>query len=280
MRRAAWSAIWSRLMRRSDGPREADMQPSAPWFTEEGGYFGPAWIFQYQPMLAREKTLEQVDFIERVLELERSARVLDVPCGFGRHAVELARRGYHVVGVDINSHFLRMAEEEAKRAGTSLTLRNEDMREATFVAEFDAVLNMFTSLGYFDDEADDVRIANRLAGALKSGGRLMIDFINRDHLVRTFRPRWERELPDGTMLISEPEYDVVQGTCVTRRRILSKEGKNSQTLTSLRYRMYTPTELINLGKGAGLRFRHAYGDFEGGDLTMNSERTVLVFDKP
>jgi SAM-dependent methyltransferase len=256
------------------------MQPKAPWFSEHGGHFGAAWLFQYQPMLAREKTLEQVDFIERLLRLEGGARILDMPCGFGRHAVELARRGYDVVGVDINSYFLRTAEEEAKRTGTSLTLRNQDMREATFDAEFDAALNLFTSLGYFDDEADDVKIANRLAGALKSGGSLVIDFINRDHLVRTFRPRWERELPDGTMLISEPHYDVVRGQCVTRRQILSKDGANSQTLTSLRYRMYTPTELINLGKGAGLRFREAYGDFQGGELTMNSERTVLVFDKP
>ena len=87
------------------------MQENASWFAEEGGCFGPGYLLQYQPMLSHAKTVEQVDFVERVLALKRSARVLDMPCGHGRHAIELAKRGYVLVGVDINSFFLQKAEE-------------------------------------------------------------------------------------------------------------------------------------------------------------------------
>jgi SAM-dependent methyltransferase len=258
---------------------EAVMQKEAAWFSEEGGCFGPDWLALYQPMLSHDKSARQVDFIEHVLSLKRGSRILDIPCGHGRHAVEFARRGYEVVGVDLNNFFLRMARETAQREKVSLNLHQSDMREVLFDGEFDAVLNLFTSLGYFDDDSDDENILHRLSRSLKSAGNLLLDFINRDHLVRTFRPRWERELSDGSVLITEPEYDMVRGRCVARRSIILKGGRRPEKLTSLTYRMYTPTELIKMGRKAGLSFKQAYGDFNGSSLTMDSERVILVFDK-
>jgi SAM-dependent methyltransferase len=256
------------------------MQENASWFAEEGGCFGPGYLLQYQPMLSHAKTVEQVDFVERVLALKRSARVLDMPCGHGRHAIELAKRGYVMVGVDINSFFLQKAEQKAQQAHVSLTLQKKDMREVSFDREFDAALNLFTSIGYFDSDADDEGIFGRFSCSLKNGGSLLLDFINRDHLVRTFRPCWERELLDGSMLISEPEYDLVLGRCRIRRRIVNKSGAGFQILTNLLYRMYTPTELIKMARKSGLRFREAYGDFSGDALTIDSERAILIFEKP
>ena len=231
-------------------------------------------------MLSHEKTVEQVAFIEHVLSLKRGAKILDMPCGHGRHAIEFAKRGYEVVGVDLNSFLLRTAKETAQRENIFLRLEQGDMREVSFDGEFDVALNLFTSLGYFDADEDDEKVLHRLSCALKRGGTLLIDFINRDHLIRTFRPRWERELADGSMLISEPEYDLVRGQCVTRRTIIKKGAQLAHKLTSLSYRMYTPAELIKMGTKSGLSLKQAYGDFKGSALTMDSERAILVLHKP
>jgi SAM-dependent methyltransferase len=258
---------------------EGVMKEETAWFSEEGGFFGANWLAQYEPSLSPEKSAEEVDFIERILSLKRGAKILDMPCGNGRHAVELAKRGYEVVGVDINNFLLRTATQTAQREKISMTLQRADMREVLFVGEFDVALNLFTSLGYFDDDSDDEKILDKLSCSLKRGGSLVLDFINRDHLVRTFRPRWERELSDGSMLITEPEYDLVRGRCVARRSIIAKGGKSPQKLTSLIYRMYTPTELIRMSRKSGLFLKRAYGDFKGSALTMNAERVILLFDK-
>jgi SAM-dependent methyltransferase len=255
------------------------MKEEAAWFSEEGGFFGPGWLAHYELALSPEKSVAQVDFIERVLSLKPGASILDMPCGNGRHAVEFAKRGYEVVGVDINSFLLGAARQAAQREKTPVTFHKEDMREVSFNGEFDAALNLFTSLGYFEDDSEDEKILAKLFCSLRSSGKLLLDYINRDHLVRTFRARWERELSDGSMLITEPEYDMVRGRCVARRSLLVEGGKSPQKLTSLIYRMYTPTELITMGRKSGLCFRQAYGDFMGSALTMNTERVILLFDK-
>src|SRR4029434_8542781 len=92
----------------------------------------------------------EVDFAARVLGLRRGARVLDVPCGFGRHAGELARRGYTAVGVDLSPLMLREARK-AHRERNRLQFIQNDMRRLSYRAEFDAVICLFTSFGYFSE---------------------------------------------------------------------------------------------------------------------------------
>ena len=251
---------------------------SPPWFTEELGCFGPRWLVEYEALISPEETHRQVEFLERNLPLRRGMRIFDVPCGHGRHAVELARRGYDVLGIDINKFFLHQARDAANREGLSIEFQNEDMREVSWIEKFDVAINLYTSLGYFHEDAEDQKILCGISRALKLGGAFVLDFINRDAFVRNYRPRWERALADGSILVTEPEYDMLRGRNICRRTILTKEGIARQ-LESFDYRLYSPVELIGMSANAGLRFHKAYGDFDASALTMDSKRAILIFKK-
>lgn len=105
-----------------------------PWYSEQEGFFGPHYLSTYTDAgyLSEERTQQEVDFLVDVLGLQKGARILDLACGHGRHAVEFARRGYNVVGQDLNSFFLEKAEEAAKEAGVQVQWVQGDMREVSF----------------------------------------------------------------------------------------------------------------------------------------------------
>ncbi|HSV48177.1 MAG TPA: class I SAM-dependent methyltransferase [Ramlibacter sp.] len=254
----------------------ADRAP--PWFSEEAGFFGPWYLAEYAQLLPAQRSLQEVDFIERVLALQPGARILDVPCGHGRHAVELAGRGYAVTGTDINGFFLEQAGATAAGQGVTLSLQQGDMRALAFDAEFDVVLNLFSSIGYFEDDADDQKVFDGIARALVPGGQFFIDFLNREALLRNFKPTELRELPDGTTLLFEREHDLLTGKNIVRRTVTQPGGK-PRRIADVAPRQYTTVEIIKMAKAAGLAFRQAWGDFEGGPLTIDSARVLLVFGK-
>ena len=99
-----------------------------------------------------EQTQHEVRFIEDVLALAKGNEVLDLCCGHGWHAVELAERGYAVTGLDLSEYYLKIAEERAEQAGVRIRFIHSDMRETPFEEAFDAVINLFTSFGYFEKE--------------------------------------------------------------------------------------------------------------------------------
>src|ERR1700738_5588386 len=127
-------------------------QPDSEWWRS---WFGPSYLALYDGFLA-ERTPVEIDRLEVLLALRPPQRILDLPCGQGRHAIELARRGYEVTGVDLSPYLLGVARERAYASGVKVRWLEGDMREALPGETFDLILNLFTSLGYFDDEADDL----------------------------------------------------------------------------------------------------------------------------
>jgi 2-polyprenyl-3-methyl-5-hydroxy-6-metoxy-1,4-benzoquinol methylase len=250
-----------------------------PWFSEEAGFFGPGYLLEYEETIPAERTLQEVAVLEKLLALQAGTKILDMPCGRGRHAVELAKRGYNVTGVDLNNFFLEKAKEAAAKESVALNLQQGDMRQTSFDSKFDVVLNLFTAIGYFEHDADDQKVFENISRSLKRGGLFLIDFINHDRTMRNFRRRDWRQLPDGSMLLIKRKHDIVSGKNIELRITIPK-GDHPQKIIELICRMYTPIELIKMGAAAGLRFKEAYGDFEGGELSIDSKRVLLVFEKP
>ena len=130
-------------------------------------------------------TKAEVRFLVRLLRLPAGAKILDVPCGYGRHSIELARRGFRVTGIDISAALLAQARRAAADLGVEVEFRRRDMRRLAYRGRFDAVLNLFTSFGYFGD-AGDLEILRRFRRALRParagepGGWLVLHLINRD----------------------------------------------------------------------------------------------------
>src|SRR5437588_4376384 len=121
-------------------------QPASDWWRF---WFGPGYLALYDDTL-RERTPIEIDQLEALLQLRPPIQILDLPCGQGRHAIELARRGYEVTGVDLSEAMLSVARERAERTGVRARFVLGDMREPLQGGHFDLILNLFTSLGYFD----------------------------------------------------------------------------------------------------------------------------------
>jgi SAM-dependent methyltransferase len=131
-------------------------------------------------------------------------RVLDMSCGPGRHALEFARRGFQVTGVDLNPSFIAQAKERAEKKGLSVEFVQKDMREFRRENFYDVGLNLFTSFGFFDDPAEDKKVIENFFVSLKPGGFLLVDVKEKETFARDFRPRdWRAE--DSTLLLEERE---------------------------------------------------------------------------
>lgn len=245
----------------------------AEWWTE---FFDSDYLRIYRKRDARSAGPEAA-LVRKVLALRRNHRVLDVCCGYGRHAILLAKAGMRVTGVDINPLFLRRARAAAKRAGVEIALIQSDVRSMELKPIFDAAVNMFTSIGYFESEEDNFQVVARAAAALKPGGRLLVDTINRDRIVRS--PQWQQWMPMGRGVVVEtPAFDWNKGRLNSRRILVFPDGRRRETRFSLR--LYTLAEMVVMFERAGLDVTHAFGDFAGTPYTVDSPRIVIAGRKP
>lgn len=242
------------------------------WFR---GFFDETYLATDRPALTPRRTRAEVDFAEHVLELRPGARVLDVPCGFGRHSAELARRGYAAVGVDLSPVMLRAARRE-HREGSRLRFIKKDMRRLAYRAEFDAVICLFTSFGYFS-ERENVATLRRMARALRPGGRLLMDHRNPAYDVGLPTHSWRRAR--GGYVLWTLEIDrrtnVHEATWLILRR-----GSRRVIRKRFRLRLWTPAQWRRHLGGAGLRLLRAYGDFKGSRFRRDSPRLLLLAERP
>lgn len=248
-----------------------------PWYSEAAGFFGPEYLKEYAGVLTPERTATEVGFLVKALKLKRGASILDCPCGHGRHAIELARRGYHVTGQDLNAFFLRTAKQAARRADVSVRWVVGDLREIPFTEEFDVALNLFTAFGYLESDEEDCHALRAVANALKPGGRFVLDVMNRDHLVRVYREKVWDELPDGSIVVSARSFDHLTGRKLERRVRIGKRGERQEVKLSVR--MYTITELATMLRTVGLHVQDVYGSYSGELLTFDSKRYILIAHK-
>lgn len=239
-------------------------------------YFDAQYLLEYEPLFSLERDRHEVARLMDVLGLPSGARVLDVPCGQGRHAHLLAEAGFDVDGLDYSSDLLA----RARRRGTGARLRytRGDMRTlpARWTGRFDAVLNLFTSFGFFAEPSDDARVIAEFARVLAPGGMLLWHGGNRDGVMARFLARdwWQTE--DGTLVAHERSFDGLSG-------VLSVHSVWSGPTTSgsrdHRIRLYTPSRVAELCADAGLIVEQAYEAFTDRPLTRRSSEMLLVARK-
>jgi len=210
-----------------------------------------------------------------LLGLPVGSRVLDVPCGQGRHAHLLAEAGYDVDGFDYSKDLLAVA----RRSGTRHTLRytRGDMRRmpSRWSRRFDAVLNLFTSFGFFAHPADDARVVREFARVLKPGGILVWHGGSRDGVMARFLARdWWTS--GNTIFAQEREFDPLSGFLTVR----STWRRGSRTGTrEHRLRLYTATRLSELFADAGLIVESAFDGFTDKPLLRTSSEMLLLARK-
>jgi SAM-dependent methyltransferase len=235
--------------------RVQDLRPTRPrphaWWEV---FFDDDYLRTVRPP-TREQIARQCDFIERRLALRSGATLLDVGCGLGLHVLELASRGYLGVGLDLSLPMLSRASEEAQSRALRVNFLHSDMREMSFDGSFDAVLCLGTTLGYFDEETNR-RIIERLYRALKPGGLLLLDLVNRDHVIRS-QPNLIWFEGDGCVCMEESEFNFFTSRLHVKRTVILDSGRQTENEYSLR--MYSLHELGQLLNGIGFRVREVSG---------------------
>jgi len=240
------------------------------------GFFSGLWMEVQRRLRTVEETHAEVDFIERTLRVKPGDRLLDIPCGVGRHTIELATRGYDVTGVDITKPFLEDARRDAARRNVAVRLEQRDMRTPDWVAEFDGACNMCGSFGYFEEKENADFLAG-MARALRPGGRFVMDtHVTETLLARLTRERDWRRVGD-TLVLEERSYDPASSRTHTEW-IFVRNGQVSRHSTSVR--LYSYRELIELLASAGFSGVETYGSLKLEPFDLSSPRLYLVAEKP
>ena len=231
------------------------------------GVFEEDYLYFYEPMLG-ERTEADVDTIVRLLELESGAEILDCPCGHGRISNALAARGFRVVGIDASTLFLEKARAEAQPHGLDVEYVEGDMRKLPWRGRFDALVNWFTSFGYFSDEQNKA-VLRQFHDALRPGGRLIIDTQNVTRtLLEPCPQHWVER--DGNLMLDQWKLDVENARFVTERTVV-RGGSTRRTHFVVRW--FSPPELRVWLEEAGFENVRTPG-------LEPETRLVVVADRP
>lgn len=233
------------------------------------------YLYFYDDMLTPERTREEVDFLVRELNLDKTSSILDLACGFGRHSNQLAALGHHVTGVDRSQGFLDIARKSADILKVSVTYIQEDMRRIAFEEKFERVLLLFTSFGYFSDE-ENLLVLQNISRALKPGGLFLLDSHNRDLILKDTNPFWVTE-KGKDLMIDRLNFDTEFGRQYNQR-IVFRNGVRKDKPFSVR--IYNPQEIKDLLMKAGMQLDRLYGGFDSQPLTSKSRRMLVIARKP
>jgi SAM-dependent methyltransferase len=246
---------------------------SAEWWET---HFDAQYLLEYEPIFDPARDRREVARLLEILALPVGARILDVPCGQGRHAHLLAESGLDVTGLDYSAHLLK----SAKKRGTGKTLRyvRGDMRTMPedWTGRFDAVANLFTSFGFFLDPADDTRVIREFARVLAPGGTLVWHGGSRDGVMARFLDRDWWRTSNGTLIGHEREFDPLSGVLTVRA---AWRGKKDSGEREHRIRLYTATRLAELCAAAGLIVVEAFDGWSTRPLAPSTSEMLLVARK-
>jgi SAM-dependent methyltransferase len=251
------------------------MEQARPWYET---LFETVYLRLWKPVHEKQDAKAQVDGILGILQLAEGSEILDLCCGFGRHALELARRGYRITGLDLCAQFLDIARKTAEHEELDITLVRSDMRRIPFENRFDAVINMFTAWAYFEEDEDNLQVFRQAAKALRPGGKFLLDQCNWPGIWSRYRPQDWRLHEDGLLEVREHRADWLRGRGHDRHILVEPDGRRSELNISLA--MYTPAQVAQMLQQAGLEVKALYGGLEGGEFGLDAPRAVYLAQKP
>lgn len=234
-------------------------------------WYKKGWSLDIKEQSWTENTKEQVDFIIKSLALIGNERILDLACGYGRHSLEFARRGYTVTGVDITKVYIEDANKTAQTENIDANFICEDIRDISFCGEFDVVLNMADgAIGYLESDEENAKIFDVIARALKPGGKSFMDIQSGDYASAHF-PQKLWDAGEHGLTLSLFEWDPESKIMLYGQNDFAygdKLGKPDMPCGNPT-RLYTQKEIEEIMKSRGMKLFSAYCDYNG---TLASEK--------
>lgn len=241
------------------------MKKDSGWWDTFFDPFRPAF-----EMFPAKVNNEQTRYFIKRLDLKPGQKFLDCPCGIGRIALPMARRGIKVTGVDITQSYLDELEAKAKRYNLPIKTVCKDMRRIDFKNEFDAAGNIWTSFGFFEKEEDNFLVLKKMHQALKPGGKFLLHLINRDYVVKNFHPTDWFKTTDS-ILMEDRTFDY--RTSIMRGKwTIIKDGKENHYETIIR--AYSYHEILAMLEKA--RFVNIEGTGSRQDEPISPDRQMMI----
>jgi SAM-dependent methyltransferase len=241
----------------------------------ETNFFSQGSPYLDHPLLTPERTAREIDFILSQIDLPPSGCVLDVGCGTGRHCIELAQRGYRVVGIDPAEAMLSAARRAAAESGVTVGLRQVRGEELTERETFDAAICLFTTLGQMKANDDNRALLERTVQALRPGGFLAVEVPQRDWAAHNLKTD-ERFGEGENYTIVTRRFEPAEKAISEHFTRVSPQGER---VYRLRYRLFNHPELENLLVRAGFEILGAYGGYAEVPITKNSATMLFVAQK-
>lgn len=239
--------------------------PKSNWFAS--WFDTPYYHILYKDRNYREAQVF-MDNLTHYLNLPEQARVLDLACGKGRHSIYLNQLGFNVLGVDLSENSIEIA---TKNANDTLQFKVHDMREP-FNEKFDAVFNLFTSFGYFDNDQDNIKTLAAIKESLSDYGFAVIDFMNvpfvLDHLIE-----------EETKTVEEIDFHLkryLKDGFIIKEIGFEDQGKKFNYVEKVR--AFTLQDFTKMMEQAGIFLLDTFGDYKLKKYHRNSsERLIMIF---
>jgi 2-polyprenyl-3-methyl-5-hydroxy-6-metoxy-1,4-benzoquinol methylase len=213
-----------------------------------------------------------VNLISRSLKINPADKILDAACGAGRHSILLAEKGFNVTGFDLSLPLLKIADKRKNDKNLEIQFINADIRNICFNLQFDVIVNLFTSFGYFERDEENFSFMNNARKFLKPGGYFILDYFNGKKVIDSLVPLSERKLDD--LIITEKR--TYENNRVIKK--ISIEDNGNEYNFSESVRVYTLEEILNSLNPLGYKAIDIFGDYEGTrfDLSL-SDRLIILF---
>lgn len=237
----------------------------AAWYEES---FGQDYLLVYKHRDIQGAQAEVKRMVEW-LGLQEGATIFDLCCGMGRHSVALADEGYKVTGMDLSKVLL---EEARKLDGSGrITWLEGDMRRIPVDGPYDAVVNLFTSFGYFEEETENAKVLAEIGRILKPGGRFIIDFLNPGYVAGHLVPHSVRRDEETTI----DETRTIEDGFVRKRIVLSEPGRPERRYLE-QVKLYGLEDFRRLSVGSGLLIEQTYGDCDGSPYDPDRSQRLIM----
>ncbi|UCH64565.1 MAG: class I SAM-dependent methyltransferase [Ignavibacterium sp.] len=217
---------------------------------------------------------ELLELVLKNISIAENGNVLDLASGFGRHAILFAKRGFNVTAVDLSESLLSIAKDNAAAEGVNINFVHSDIRQFNPVVYYDLIVNLFTSIGYFEKDEENYFILRKVYDLLAQNGFFVLDYFNKNFVVKNLVAKTVEEIDDGT--ITQNRF--IEGERIVKEITIDRKGKVNKFHESVR--MFSSEELLNMIQKLGFNKLNVFGDFSGNPFELEtSPRIIIIVNK-
>ena len=269
------------------------------WWDNKGGFFGRNLYMRGDDNLEgyllgadealNQRTKREAEGALRLAGINMPSKILDIPCGYGRHSCFFHKMGHTVLGIDINEEHLdeakkyAMSEEANNRYSRNLQFLKGDMRKLPkkIRSKFDLLTNMTLSFGFFEDEEENVQSMREFYRTLREGGKLILHTDVSPEIINSnvgYPLSEKRNLRDGGKLFINEKYDPISKRLNGTWTLIGEKGEEEQ-LTPYSVRIYTANEFMDMAREVGFKSAEVYGSFQGEKFDKNTSKEMILVAK-